>query len=170
MLSVSIQLSFQLRVCLEYVVSSLTLGDDYVCWYLKLLIPSGTATLKLSVSRLAWQNSGHFATPSLVSLKTEVWEVSAETPYWWLVTTHADLGSASDWLNQISHMEQPIKSTTKTWKVMCHQQSFCACFSDVILWGNQYWCCEMMPVFRLHYPSPSLASPLVFQFFPFFPP
>ena len=62
-------------------MSSLTLGDDYVCLCLYLLVLSGTAILKLSVSRLASENSGHFVTPPLVSLETEVWETSAETPY-----------------------------------------------------------------------------------------
>ena len=77
-----------------------------------------------------------------------------------LMTRHyADLGSASDWLNQISHMEQPIKSTTQTWVVMCHQQSFFACFSDVI---------GVMKIrYGINHPSPSLARPLALQFFPF---
>ena len=36
-----------------------------------------------------------------------------------LMTCHyPDLGSASDWLNQISHMAQPIRSTTHIWVVM----------------------------------------------------
>ena len=43
-----------------------------------------------------------------------------------LMTRHyPDLGSASDWLNQISHAASPI------W-------NFCACFSDVIWRGNQW--------------------------------
>ena len=34
----------------------------------------------------AWENSPHFATPPLVSLRNDV-ETSAEFPYWWRVTT-----------------------------------------------------------------------------------
>ena len=39
-----------------------------------------------------------------------------------LMTRHyPDLGSASDWLNQISHAARPIKSTTQIWVVTRHQ-------------------------------------------------
>ena len=34
---------------------------------------------------------------------------------------YPDLDSASDWLNQISHAAQPIRSTTQMWVVTCHQ-------------------------------------------------
>ena len=52
-----------------------------------------------------------------------------------LMTRHyPDLGSASDWLNQISHAAWPI------W-------NFCACFSDVIWRGNQWQHCQMSAVF-----------------------
>ena len=36
---------------------------------------------------LAWENSRHLATPPLVSPPNGVWETSAESPYWWRVTT-----------------------------------------------------------------------------------
>ena len=32
-------------------------------------------------------NSSHLATPPLVSLQDDIWGTSAETPYWWCVTT-----------------------------------------------------------------------------------
>ena len=35
---------------------------------------------------LAWENIRHFATPPLVSPWNDVWETSAEIPYWWRVT------------------------------------------------------------------------------------
>ena len=35
---------------------------------------------------IAWENSPHFATPALISLRIDV-ETSAEIPYWWRVTT-----------------------------------------------------------------------------------
>ena len=39
-----------------------------------------------------------------------------------LMTRHySDLGSASDWLNQISYATRPIRSTTQNWVVTCHQ-------------------------------------------------
>ena len=44
----------------------------------------------------AWENSRHFPTPPLVSLRNNVWEMSAEIPYWWRVTTQI-------WLFLIGH-------------------------------------------------------------------
>ena len=62
-----------------------------------------------------------------------------------LMTRHSpDLVSASDWLNQISHAAQPIRNQKHyLWKLW----NFCACFSDVISWGNQWWHREMSAVF-----------------------
>ena len=34
---------------------------------------------------------------------------------------YPDLGSASDWLNQISHAARPIRGTTQIWVVTRHQ-------------------------------------------------
>ena len=34
---------------------------------------------------IAWENRRHFATPPLVSPRNDVWETSAEIPYWWRV-------------------------------------------------------------------------------------
>ena len=42
----------------------------------------------------------------------------------WTLTFHTDdpdLGSASDWLKQISQVAQPIRSSTLIWAVMGHQ-------------------------------------------------
>ena len=36
---------------------------------------------------IAWENSQHFAMPLLVSPQNDVWETSAEIPYWWRTTT-----------------------------------------------------------------------------------
>ena len=56
-----------------------------------------------------------------------------------LMTRHyPDLGSASDWLNQVSYAARLIRSTTQIWVVTRHQYGiFCARFSDVIWRGNQ---------------------------------
>ena len=35
---------------------------------------------------IAWENSPHFATPALISLRIDL-ETSADIPYWWRVTT-----------------------------------------------------------------------------------
>ena len=48
---------------------------------------------------------------------------------------YPDLGIASDWLKQISHTVQPIRSTTQIWLVTLtthHQYGI-----SYILWGNQ---------------------------------
>ena len=36
---------------------------------------------------IAGENSHHFAAPAMVYPWNDVWETSAETPYWWRVTT-----------------------------------------------------------------------------------
>jgi len=44
---------------------------------------------------------------------------------------YPDLGSASDWLNQISHAAQPMRSTTQIWVVMRHQYGISALISQM---------------------------------------
>ena len=41
----------------------------------------------LAWPELGWENSRHTATPSLVSLRSDILETRAEIPYWWRVTT-----------------------------------------------------------------------------------
>ena len=41
------------------------------------------------------------------------------------------MGSASDWLKQISHTAQPVRSTTKIWLVMHHQYGVSALISQM---------------------------------------
>ena len=43
---------------------------------------------------------------------------------------YPDLGSASDWLNQISHVARPIRSSTQIWVVMAHQYGISALVSQ----------------------------------------
>ena len=53
------------------------------------------------------------------------------------MTAHyPDLGCASDWLNQISHTAQPIRSTTQIWVVMCHQYGISALVSQTSFGGE----------------------------------
>ena len=47
-----------------------------------------------------------------------------------------DRGSASDWLNQISHVAQPIKSTTQIWVVTCHRYGTSALVSQTSFGGE----------------------------------
>ena len=56
------------------------------------------------------------------SPQIDVWEtVKEEIPYWWRVTTHANLGSASNWLCRVANLFQPIRSTSLIWVVTRHQ-------------------------------------------------
>ena len=54
-----------------------------------------------------------------------------------LMTRHySDLGSASDWLKQISHAAQPIRSTTQIWGEMRHQYGISALVSQTSFRGQ----------------------------------
>ena len=54
-----------------------------------------------------------------------------------LMTHHySDLGSASDWFNQISHLAQPIRRNTQIWVVMRHQYGISALFSQMSFGGE----------------------------------
>ena len=61
-----------------------------------------------------------------------------------LMTHHyADLGGASDGLEQISHVAESIRSTTLTWKVICHQLGVSALISQM----SFRWRHKMLAVF-----------------------
>ena len=47
-----------------------------------------------------------------------------------------DLGSVSDWLNQISHAARPIRSTTQIWEVTRHQYGISALVSQTAFGGE----------------------------------
>ena len=54
-----------------------------------------------------------------------------------LMTRHyPDLGSASDWLNQISHAARPIRSTAQIWVVTRHQYGISALVSQTSFGGE----------------------------------
>ena len=73
----------------------------------------------ISTVKLAWENSWHLAMLPLVSPPND-----------------PDLGSASHWLNQISHVAQPIRRTTQIWVVTCHQYGISALISQTSC-GNE---------------------------------
>ena len=61
------------------------------------------------MSCLSWENSRHFATPTLASSRNDLKNST-------LVMSHyPDLGSASDW--SCCNMFQPLRGTTKSWIV-----------------------------------------------------
>ena len=56
------------------------------------------------------------------------WRLRKERRNSTLMTRHyTDLGSASDWLNQIFHVARPITSTIQIWVVTRHQGLFLSC-------------------------------------------
>ena len=96
--------------------------------------------LSLSCVRvyLALENSRHFTTPQLVSRKMmSLTGLRNERRNSILMTRHyPDLGSASDWLNQISHTARPIRSTTHIWVVTRHQYGISALVSQTSFRGE----------------------------------
>ena len=84
---------------------------------------------------LAWENSRHFETPTLVSLWNDVGETSAEIPYWRCVTTQIWVVLLIGWkfapTNRKHYTHPNIGSeTSSVWL-------FCARFSDVTSQLNQ---------------------------------
>ena len=49
---------------------------------------------------------------------------------------YPDLGSASNWLKQISHAARPIRSTTQIWVVTRHQYGISALVSHMSFVGE----------------------------------
>ena len=49
---------------------------------------------------------------------------------------YPDLGSASGWFNQISHVARPIRSMTQIWVVMRHQYGISALVSQMSFGGE----------------------------------
>ena len=56
----------------------------------------GLSTYK-ATQIVAWENSRHFETPSLVSPRNDVWETSAEIPYWWRVSSQTCVVRLISW-------------------------------------------------------------------------
>ena len=66
----------------------------------------------ITVTFLPWENSRHFATQPLIAPRNDVWQTSAEIPYWWRVTTQIWvvllIGRTAweIWFNQWYHLNQ----------------------------------------------------------------
>ena len=86
----------------------------------------------ISTSLLTWEKGRHLATLSLVPR-----HLRNERRNSILMTRHyPDLGSASDWLNQISHAARPIRSTTQIWVVTRHQYGISGLVSQTSFGGE----------------------------------
>ena len=83
------------------------------------------------------ENSRHFATPPMVCPRNDVWEASAEIPYWWHVTTQIWVVLLiSDWLCRVGNLIQPIRSTTQIWRVTHHQHGISVLVSQTSFGGE----------------------------------
>ena len=88
------------------------------------------AILKIIYNSLRKQPSGHLATLLLVSPPKKS-RLGNERRNFILMKRHYPyLGSASDWLNHVSHAARPIKSTTQIWVVTRHQYGISASISQ----------------------------------------
>ena len=73
---------------------------------------------------IAWENRD-------VSPRNDVWEASAEIPYWWHVTTQISVVLLiSDWLCRVGNLIQPIRGTTQIWRVTRQQHGISALVSQ----------------------------------------
>ena len=79
--------------------------------------------IEVVVNQIARENSWHFAMPPLVSPQNDVWEMGAEIPHWWRITT-------------------------QIWVVTCHQYGISTIVSQKCHFaGKPWWHCEMPAVF-----------------------
>ena len=83
---------------------------------------------------IAWENSRHLAMLPLVPrhMTSEKRARKFHTDD----VSLPDLGSASDWLNQISHAARPIRSTIQIWVVTRHQYGISALVSQTSIGGK----------------------------------
>ena len=83
----------------------------------------------------AWENSRHLAMLQL-GFPTK-WRLRNKRRNSVLMTGHyPDLGSTSDWLNQISHATQPFRNTTQIWVVTRHQYEISALVCQMSFGGE----------------------------------
>jgi len=78
---------------------------------------------------------------------------------------YPDLGSASDWLSQISNMTRPVRCTTQIWVVTRHQYGISVPISQTSFHGGGIAKCQLFSqaslflpvdiVFVAHFPSNS---------------
>ena len=84
---------------------------------------------------LAWENSQNLAMLPLVSPPNDVWETSAEIPYWWRLTALIWVVLLIGWIKfPTRHDQSEALLSTQIWIVKCHkygistlvsQTSFC---------------------------------------------
>ena len=94
---------------------------------------AGWARLLWALWRITWQTSRHLATPPVVFPPNDVWETSAEIPYWWRVTTQIwvvkpliESTTRQICLTNQTHDPDPGSDTSSVW-------NFCTRLSDVTI-------------------------------------
>ena len=92
---------------------------------------------------VAWENSRHFATPSWLSKRNDVWEKRRNAKP--MPCYYPDLESASDWSGCEENLPQP--STTNLSTDASSVWNLCARFSDVISRENLWWRPALQAVF-----------------------
>ena len=105
------------------------------------------ALLKL-LFLVAWENNQHLAMP-LVSPRNDIWETSAEIPYWWRVTTQSWVVLLIGWSKfSDNRMQNPdmVSVASSVW-------NFCPHFWGVISQGHQWWRRVMSAIFSGYYVS-----------------
>ena len=119
-----------------------------------LIIPYQLPFVAQKKKKLVWRNRHKFATPPLVSPRNDVWETSIEIPYWWRGTTQISIVLLIDhaaWDICLNQSEALVSLQNDVWETsaeipswwhvtsdMSSGWNFCACFSDIILQGNQW--------------------------------
>ena len=84
---------------------------------------------------ITWVNRRHLET--LPPVSRAKWRLRNERRNCILMTRHyRDLGSASGWLNQISHAARPVRSTTQIWVVTRHQYGISVLVSQTSFGGE----------------------------------
>ena len=88
----------------------------------------------------------NFVTPQLVSLWNDVWATSTRIPYWWCATNQI-------WIvlligrSKFSMQHDQSEALPRSLNDVSSVRNSCACFTHVILGGNQWWCREMLAIF-----------------------
>jgi len=91
---------------------------------------------------ISWENSRQFRDVTGVSPRNDVWETSAEIPYWWRVTAQIWAVLLIGWSKfSTNHKHCPDLGSDTSWV-----RNFCARFSDVISRGDHRWRGEMSAV------------------------
>ena len=119
--------------------------------------------------KLTWENSWHLATPSLVSPWKDVWETSAEIPYWWPVTIQIWVVFLIGWSKfPVQHVQSETLPRSGQWRVISMEflhLFFRHHFAGKLVVGSRNVCYFLRIDYDLHFTN--LWFPVINFFFPF---